>query len=170
MSRQQKKSHTHCLKVPIWILYDSAALKIHSIFDEIMLMLLLLKSSGKDENTVVSEVDEFGSETSIQSENDNDDRSEEDFPIHSSFPADLTSKTHIQEEDRKRKNTIKDQDTEISGLDENKIGFTFDDSDTSDEEVSSNFLLKAMTKLSYSYSDGIHSKYLIKLNVMSSGA
>ena len=107
-------------------------------------MHLLPKPSGRDENAVMNEDDEFGNETSSQSENDNDDRSEEDFPIHSSFPDDMTNKQHIEEEDRKRKKTTKDQNNELSGLDENKIGFTFDDADTSDEEVSSNFMLKAM--------------------------
>jgi len=92
------------------------------------------KPSGRDENAAMNEDDEFGNETSSQSENDNDDRSEEDFPIHSSFPDDMTNKQHIEEEDRKRKKTTKDQNNELSGLDENKIGFTFDDADTSDEE------------------------------------
>ena len=96
------------------------------------------KDGKNDSGEGGSEDEEFGEEPSSESENENGNESEEDVPISSSFNAEVNDGTNVvdaEKEDRRRKKTTKEQKNVESEIVEDKAGFTFDDADTSDEEV-----------------------------------
>ena len=105
--------------------------------------MYFFKSSDEDGNTIGSE-DESVSETLEQSENEDGAKPDEELPAGSSLIADVSDEIHAKEEGRKRKKTTRNQKNEDQENDIDNIGFSFDDADTSDEEVNKNLFFPFM--------------------------
>ena len=111
-------------------LYDAVVLMQNLLLQgKVFLINICFKSSDEDENLTENIL------VKNLSDNKDDSESEEELSVDSSLGDSLNDEAYIEGEEKKRKQPTSSEEQELNSNDV----VQFDDADTSDEEVSTNF-------------------------------